>query len=201
MHKLFAKYLLWWSGNPASPRPSYPSTEGRSQFCCDRVAIVCGQNSKKLFPSYLKERLCLTVYQAKGLEFDGVILFKFYLDSKCGSQSKILNEVRAKQEFVKVITKKFIGFEELDCTEEPGAEQAKRAQAEKDDFGLVEEDLKSKDGHSSPHSFTTDQPSAKPGKEFQAVLSLTRDWQEIYRKYPQVCTELKLLYVVITRPR
>ena len=66
---------------------------------------------------------------------------------------------------------------------------------------LVEEDHKSKDGRSSPHRLPTDQPGAEPGKEFQAVLSLTRDRQEIYRKYAQVCTELKLLYVAITRPR
>ena len=124
MQKLFAKYLLWWSGSgePASPRPSDPSTEGRSQFGCDKVVIVRDQNSKKLVPSYLKELLCLTVYEAKGLEFDDVILFNFFHDSKCGSQWKILNDVRAKQELVKVITKKFLDFEELDCSEDPESE-------------------------------------------------------------------------------
>lgn len=37
--------------------------------------------------------LCLTVYEAKGLEFDDVILFNFFEDSKCGSQWKLMNDV------------------------------------------------------------------------------------------------------------
>jgi len=56
--------------------------------------------------------LCLSVYEAKGLEFDDVILFNFFADSQCASQWKLLmdvdistKKVRKEQEF------KFIDFE------------------------------------------------------------------------------------------
>jgi len=31
----------------------------------------------------MRNMLCLTVYECKGLEFDEVILFNFFQDSKC----------------------------------------------------------------------------------------------------------------------
>ena len=33
------------------------------------------------------------------------------------------------------------------------------------------------------------------------VLHLKTEFAEVYRKFSQVCTELKLLYVAITRPK
>ena len=44
-------------------------------------------------PEFMRDMLCLTVYEAKGLEFDDVILFNFFRDSKCDSQWKLLNDV------------------------------------------------------------------------------------------------------------
>ena len=37
--------------------------------------------------------------------------------------------------------------------------------------------------------------------ELETILSLQTKRQEVYRKYAKVCTELKLLYVAITRPK
>ena len=37
--------------------------------------------------------------------------------------------------------------------------------------------------------------------EISTVLHLKTEFAEVYRKFAQVCTELKLLYVAITRPR
>ena len=37
--------------------------------------------------------------------------------------------------------------------------------------------------------------------EVQTKLLLKTEFAEVYRKFAQVCTELKLLYVAITRPR
>lgn len=37
--------------------------------------------------------------------------------------------------------------------------------------------------------------------EVTTVLSLKTEFAEVYRKFSQVCTELKLLYVAITRPK
>jgi len=41
----------------------------------------------------MKDMLCLTVYEAKGLEFTDVILFNFFKDSKCGNEWNLLNDV------------------------------------------------------------------------------------------------------------
>lgn len=37
--------------------------------------------------------------------------------------------------------------------------------------------------------------------DITTVLSLNTKRQEVYRKFAKVCTELKLLYVAITRPK
>ena len=49
------------------------------------MIIVRDQESKKQVPIFMRDLLCLTVYEAKGLEFDDVILFNFFNDSKCDS--------------------------------------------------------------------------------------------------------------------
>ena len=60
----------------------------------------------------------MTVYEAKGLEFDEVILFNFFSDTKCGSQWKLLNEVIAEQTVIKKEPKaEFLDFEMLECEE------------------------------------------------------------------------------------
>lgn len=68
------------------------------------------QESKLYVPEFLQNMLCLTVYEAKGLEFDDVILFNFFEDSKWNSQWKLLKDV----EFRQVLVKKFKDFNFLD---------------------------------------------------------------------------------------
>ncbi|CAG9320671.1 unnamed protein product [Blepharisma stoltei] len=52
------------------------------QFGCSQVVIVRNQSSKFKLPSSLNTALCLTVYEAKGLEFDDVILYNVFTDSE-----------------------------------------------------------------------------------------------------------------------
>ena len=47
-------------------------------FGASQVVIVREQNVKQQLPDFMKGMLCLTVYEAKGLEFDDVILFNFF---------------------------------------------------------------------------------------------------------------------------
>ncbi len=71
----------------------------------------------------MKDMLCLTVYEAKGLEFTDVILFNFFKDSKCEKQWNLLNDVWIQQKRVKIESRaKFVDFEHLDI-EEATAEQ------------------------------------------------------------------------------
>lgn len=50
----------------------------KPQFGCNQVVIVRDQDQKDRVPDFLKAMLCLTVYEAKGLEFDDVILYNFF---------------------------------------------------------------------------------------------------------------------------
>ena len=47
-------------------------------FGAGQVVIVRSQAVKEELPEFLRSMLCLTVYEAKGLEFDDVILFNFF---------------------------------------------------------------------------------------------------------------------------
>ena len=51
------------------------------EFGCNQVIIVRDQQNKENLPPILKHALCLTVYEAKGLEFDQVILYNFFAES------------------------------------------------------------------------------------------------------------------------
>jgi DNA helicase IV len=52
------------------------------EFGCNQVIIVRDQASKLAIPTVLKHALCLTIYEAKGLEFDDVVLYNFFTDSE-----------------------------------------------------------------------------------------------------------------------
>jgi len=51
------------------------------EFGCSQVVLVRNQESKKKLPGMLQHALCLTIYEAKGLEFDDVVLYNFFEDS------------------------------------------------------------------------------------------------------------------------
>ena len=90
---LLKNYLIW--GGRYDNFTINPSSQ--VSFGCDRVVIVRDQDGKANVPAFLKNVLCLTVYEAKGLEFDEVILYNFFSDTKCPSQWKLLNEVAIEQ--------------------------------------------------------------------------------------------------------
>ena len=52
------------------------------EFGAHQVIIVQSEESKKALPDVLKAGIVLTVFEAKGLEFDDVLLFDFFKDSK-----------------------------------------------------------------------------------------------------------------------
>lgn len=58
------------------------NTEAATEFGCNQVIIVRSQEAKDKLPNMLKHALCLTVFEAKGLEFDDVILYNFFTDSE-----------------------------------------------------------------------------------------------------------------------
>ena len=52
------------------------------EFGAHQVIIVQSEDSKKELPDVLKAGIVLTVFEAKGLEFDDVLLYNFFSDSK-----------------------------------------------------------------------------------------------------------------------
>ena len=63
-------------------------------FGASQVIIVREQRVKDELPEFMKSMLCLTVYEAKGLEFDDVILFNFFAMGEIRSaQWKLLQHV------------------------------------------------------------------------------------------------------------
>jgi len=69
-------------------------TGNRPQFGCSQVLIVRDQDMKDQVPEFLANMLCLTVYEAKGLEFDDVFLYNFFSgDNIEASHWKLLNDI------------------------------------------------------------------------------------------------------------
>ncbi len=69
-------------------------TSSQVEFGCNQVIIVRDQESKDKLPPLLKHALVLTVYEAKGLEFDDVILYNFFSDSDVDHQKwKLLESI------------------------------------------------------------------------------------------------------------
>ncbi|EAR98741.2 UvrD/REP helicase amine-terminal domain protein (macronuclear) [Tetrahymena thermophila SB210] len=80
------------------------------EFGCSQVVIVRNQESKKNLPPMLAHALCLTIYEAKGLEFDDVILYNFFQDSTMQPQKwnllryvSYLNQFMTKEKFNEMI--------------------------------------------------------------------------------------------------
>jgi superfamily I DNA/RNA helicase len=124
--------------------------------------------------------LCLTVYEAKGLEFDDVFLFNFFSgDNIEAGHWKLLNE---------------IGIEEA-ISENAGQEEIF---TKIDQFcaNAAEEENKVAYSHIRKES-----DKANVIKMQRMINESTKNRSLIYRKYSLLCVELKYLYVAITRPR
>ena len=52
------------------------------EFGAHQVIIVQSEDAKRALPSELQAGIVLTVFEAKGLEFDDVLLYDFFKDSK-----------------------------------------------------------------------------------------------------------------------
>lgn len=79
-------------GTQQKPANNQPNLLARPplEFGCDQVIIVRNQQAKANLPSFLKHALCLTIFEAKGLEFDDVFLYNFFTDSEVPEGWKLL---------------------------------------------------------------------------------------------------------------
>lgn len=56
-------------------------TTGAIEFGAHQVVLVRDQESRESLPAELKVAMVLTIYEAKGLEFDDVLIYNFFKDS------------------------------------------------------------------------------------------------------------------------
>jgi tetratricopeptide (TPR) repeat protein len=117
------------------------------QFGCNQVIIVRNQEAKEKLHPLLSHALCLTVFEAKGLEFDDVILYNFFTDSEVSIDKwRILNSIK----------------------------------------------LQDNDSYYKPKNFE-DLQQGVPKLKCLSIVNQS--------KLSVLCTELKHLYVAVTRPK
>ncbi|NXS96713.1 TRNK1 protein, partial [Jacana jacana] len=61
------------------------------EFGAHQVVLVANDTAKEKIPEELSLALVLTVYEAKGLEFDDVLLYNFFTDSEASKEWKIIS--------------------------------------------------------------------------------------------------------------
>ena len=60
------------------------------EFGAHQVIIVYSEQAKEHLPDVLKSAIVLTIFEAKGLEFDDVLLYNFFKDSKVAACSSFI---------------------------------------------------------------------------------------------------------------
>ncbi|XP_075683080.1 TPR and ankyrin repeat-containing protein 1 [Rhinoderma darwinii] len=65
------------------------------EFGAHQVILVVNENAKENIPEELSLALVLTIYEAKGLEFDDVLLYNFFTDSEASKEWGIISTFNA----------------------------------------------------------------------------------------------------------
>jgi len=163
------------------------------EFGCDQVIIVRDQAAKEAVPKVLQHALILTVYESKGLEFDDVILYNFFSDSKSVTQWYNIKNVRVTNR-----AEERVGYRELGQLEESRQEE-EETKGEQDETPreiVQEEDDDINKGEEEQNGEAQRRAEDVPDYELE-----TKAGRFNILKNSAWCTELKHLYVAITRPR
>lgn len=155
------------------------------EFGCNQVILVRDQKSKEKIPKILQHALCLTIYEAKGLEFDDVILFNFFADSTMEvnkwnllNHLLIMDKLIDKDEYLRTLT--------IHETEKQKLEELEDNEVKDND-----DDMDKLYG-----------AKEKDGKVITKHVKLNNSFYAVdVNQYSIVCNELKQLYTAITRPR
>ena len=68
----------------------------RIEFGAHQVVLVVSNEARETMPEELKHGLVMTIYEAKGLEFDDVLIYNFFKDSQVYGKKNILKVCNAK---------------------------------------------------------------------------------------------------------
>ena len=61
----------------------------RIEFGAHQVVLVASNEAREMMPDELKHGLVMTIYEAKGLEFDDVLIYNFFKDSQVTGQKHL----------------------------------------------------------------------------------------------------------------
>lgn len=91
-------FMLLSEDAKQSPESLDIAARPKLEFGCDQVIIVRDQAEKENIPKMLQHALCLTVYEAKGLEFEDVILFNFFSSCPIDDRWTLLKHLAVTEE-------------------------------------------------------------------------------------------------------
>ena len=145
------------------------------QFGAHQVVITRNQSTKQNLPDILQHALCLTIYESKGLEFDDVILFNFFSDSPTESW-RVLNNTN-----------------EIDRIKSNTDNNHSNNQSNSSSSGIVK--LQTNDDENNQDNI--DDSSIITDEHISHSNFMVFD----HNRHSILCSELKQLYVALTRAR
>ena len=189
--------LLFGAENYRQQRLEVDKEKNPIEFGCSQVIIVRNQESKAKIPPLLKHALCLTVLEAKGLEFDDVILYNFFSDSISKSSWSLVKSLSIKEVELNQTEFDNLYFIYNDDKKESSEEEEDEedGQAQK----LPGPDNRGKD---SPNLYGMNYHAETGLYKLKRIVNTARDFSGLQLiTHAGLCNELKQLYVSITRPR
>ncbi|XP_062605690.1 TPR and ankyrin repeat-containing protein 1-like [Saccostrea cucullata] len=64
----------------------------RIEFGAHQAVLVVNEDARDNLPEELQQGIVLTIYEAKGLEFDDILLYNFFKDSQAGKEWRIVTD-------------------------------------------------------------------------------------------------------------
>ncbi|CAD8153493.1 unnamed protein product [Paramecium pentaurelia] len=143
------------------------------EFGCNQAIIVKDQESKGKLPQELQNALVLTIYEAKGLEFDDVILYNFFNDCTTSLEEwRSLNELEVQSVYMS--EEQFKNYQTIHQTD------------------IIAADLNNQNK-------LIEIKQLKQNEWVEQKKQKAK--QDSNQEYVSLCQDLKQLYVAITRPK
>ncbi|XP_033107815.1 TPR and ankyrin repeat-containing protein 1-like [Anneissia japonica] len=113
------------------------------EFGAHQVILVANDQAKEQLPEELSLALCLTIFEAKGLEFDDVMIYNFFKDSPAREEWRVVQEhLKDIQNQTIDINSNTSSLFELDIDVMNSAEQPRRLSFDPDKHKVLNSELK-----------------------------------------------------------
>ena len=87
----------------------------RIEFGAHQVVLVVSNEARESMPDELKQGLVMTIYEAKGLEFDDVLIYNFFKDSQVGYSYSSMLDFKSKGTYAYTFGTAFCLIKERRC--------------------------------------------------------------------------------------